>query len=45
MLTATAAGGLIAEAVFGAARRAASPKDLVLVHGKFCGGWISAPGS
>jgi len=40
MLTATAAGGLIAEAVFGAARAQPARKTFVLVHGTFCGGWI-----
>lgn len=40
VLTAAAAGGLIAEAVFGAPRAQPVRKTFVLVHGAFCGGWI-----
>ena len=40
MLTAAAAGGLIAGAAFGVARAQPARKTFVLVHGAFCGGWI-----
>jgi pimeloyl-ACP methyl ester carboxylesterase len=40
MLTAAAAGGLMAGAAFGVARAQPSRKTFVLVHGSFCGGWI-----
>jgi len=40
LLTTAAAGGLTAEAVFGAARAQPARKTFVLVHGAFCGGWI-----
>jgi pimeloyl-ACP methyl ester carboxylesterase len=40
MLTAAAVGGLVAGAVFGAARAQPTRRTFVLVHGAFCGGWI-----